>query len=416
MRRSIGLKAYDGHSHARAVTKRGLLAFAPLLLGVGLAAVLTTPLRAQSNARVAERAIVRGVVREASGYALSGVEVLTGARAVGVESDSLGRFVIADLAPGTHFVRARRLGYLPDSTTVNVVAGESREIVLTLTRAAQTLRAVVVEGRNEMVGPMAGFYRRARQGLGKTFSADEIARRRFVDLPQLLNSVNGVQVARGRMGQSVIRLRGERNAPEIYLDGIPMGNEVIDLDNFELATIAGIEIYRGMAMTPPEFMLGRTSAVTSGAIVIWTHPPEPRIKRSRDYATASQYIAKLLRDSAVFLERDVDAVVQVESGELRRPLYPESLFVAGVPGVVLAEYVVDAEGRVIPESFSIVLATHREFAASVRRAVFPQRFIPAQKNGRAVAQLVQQPFQFVSPTVARDSSSMDTQPVQRSAP
>ncbi|MCC7003452.1 MAG: carboxypeptidase regulatory-like domain-containing protein [Gemmatimonadaceae bacterium] len=363
---------------------------------LGLAASLTDPLRAQSTAGV--RGVVRGVVRDAAGFALSGVEVSIDARSTSVESDSVGRFLIGDVAPGAHVVRARRVGYLPDSATVTLDAGESPSLVLTLSRAAQVLRPVVVEGRNEMVGPMAGFYRRARQGLGKTFTAEDIARRRFVDLPQLLNTVNGVQVSRGRMGQSVIRLRGERDAPEVYLDGIPMGNEVIDLDNFDLATIAGIEIYRGMAMTPPEFMLGRTTAVTAGAIVLWTHEPEPRIKRSREHTTASRYVASLLREGRAYLADEVDAVVQVESGELRRPLYPESLFVADVPGVVLAEYVVDSTGSVIPETFSIVLATHRDFASAVRRAVFPQRFVPARRHGKPVAQLVQQPFEFTPPS------------------
>lgn len=389
------------HTVRLAVRELGMAIATIASAALSLVAIPLTPLHAQSGVRVADRTVVRGLVRDGAGYALSGVEVLVGANTSGVESDSLGRFVLANLAVGQHLVRARRLGYLPDSATVTVEAGTAPSVELTLQRAAQALRPVVVEGRNEMVGPMAGFFRRARQGLGKTFTAEEIARRKFVDLPQLLNSVNGVQVARGRMGQSVIRLRGERNAPEIYLDGLPMGNEVIDIDNFDLATIAGIEIYRGMAMTPPEFMLGRTSAVTAGVIVIWTHPPEPRIKRSREAATASRYIAKLMRDGLAFADHEVDAVAQVEPGELRRPLYPESLFVAEVPGVVLAEYVVDAEGRVIPESFSIVLATHRDFATSVRRAVFPQRFIPAQKNGRPVAQLVQQPFQFTPPGEAR---------------
>lgn len=376
-------------------------AFTLALSCIGLSVAITAPFGAQSVPRATDRALLRGVVRDAAGFALSGVEVLTGSRSTGAESDSVGRFVLTGLSAGVHVVRARRLGYLPDSATVTVVAGKSSELALTLQRAAQSLQPVVIEGRNETVGPLVGFYRRARQGLGKTFTAEEIARRRFVDLTQLLGSVNGVEVLRSRSGQRVIRMRGDRNPPEVYLDGVPMGNEVIDLDNFDLATIAGIEIYRGMAMTPPEFLQGRTSAVTAGAIVIWTHAPEPRITRSREYATAGRYIAKLVGDGRVFSAHEVDAVVQVEPGELRRPMYPESLFVAAVHGVVLAEYVVDSTGRVIPETFSIVLATHRDFASAVRRAVFPQRFIPAQKNGRPVAQLVQQPFEFTPPGAVR---------------
>lgn len=378
------------------VTRRTARVRALIALGVALIGTALVPM-ASVVAQATAPAVIRGSVRDAAGFALAGVEVLIDARRLRAESDSLGRFTLAGVDAGTLRVRARRLGYLPDSVEISLAAGESRALEFTLTRAAQALRPVVVEGRNETIGPMAGFYRRARQGLGKTFTAEEIARRRFVDLPQLLSTVNGVQVSRGRSGQSIVRLRGERQAPEIYLDGLPMGNGVIDLDHFDLSAIAGIEVYRGMASTPPEFMLGRTSAVTSGVIVLWTHEPEPRIRRSREFATASQMVATLLADGKAFAEADVDDVVQVEAEELRRPLYPESLFIAQVPGVVLAEYVVDAKGNVIPETFSIVLATHRDFASAVRRAVFPQRFVPARKNGQAVAQLVQQPFQFTPP-------------------
>ncbi|MEO7962311.1 MAG: energy transducer TonB, partial [Gemmatimonadaceae bacterium] len=64
-------------------------------------------------------------------------------------------------------------------------------------------------------------------------------------------------------------------------------------------------------------------------------------------------------------------------------------------GKVMAEFVVAQSGEVIMDTFSIVTSTHPTLTEAVRRAVKDQRFIPASKEGKAVQQVVQQPFNFV---------------------
>lgn len=76
------------------------------------------------------------------------------------------------------------------------------------------------------------------------------------------------------------------------------------------------------------------------------------------------------------------------------PIYPEMLRTAGMPGRVVAEFVVDSTGRVRAGSLVIVETTHELFASSVRRTVPSFRFTPARVQGRRVAQRVRVPFEF----------------------
>jgi periplasmic protein TonB len=61
---------------------------------------------------------------------------------------------------------------------------------------------------------------------------------------------------------------------------------------------------------------------------------------------------------------------------------------------VLAPFFVDTTGRMRPGSFRVLRATDLGFVPAVRDAVRTMRFLPAERGGRKVAQLVQQPFEF----------------------
>ena len=76
------------------------------------------------------------------------------------------------------------------------------------------------------------------------------------------------------------------------------------------------------------------------------------------------------------------------------PVYPAALHAQGVEGQVIAQFVVDAAG--VPEagSFRVIESSHDLFSAAARGAVERTRFVPAQVGGRAVRQVVQQPFVF----------------------
>jgi TonB family protein len=74
--------------------------------------------------------------------------------------------------------------------------------------------------------------------------------------------------------------------------------------------------------------------------------------------------------------------------------YPDMLKSANVEGEVLAQFIVDTDGRYVEGSFKVLKSSHDLFTAAVRNHLPNLRFSPAEVGGRKVKQLVQQPFTF----------------------
>jgi TonB family protein len=89
---------------------------------------------------------------------------------------------------------------------------------------------------------------------------------------------------------------------------------------------------------------------------------------------------------------EVDRAVQQLSGVT--PVYPAAMRAAGIEGEVEAQFIVNDRGAAEVSSLRIVSSTNDQFAESVRRALPKMRFVPAQLEGRPVAQTVQQLFSF----------------------
>jgi protein TonB len=100
---------------------------------------------------------------------------------------------------------------------------------------------------------------------------------------------------------------------------------------------------------------------------------------------------------APFSADQVEKQVAVVAGSAP-PRYPDVLRNAGVEGQVIAEFVVDEQGRAEETSVRFMRAGNPLFEDAVRIALRRMRFIPAEIGGRKVKQLVQMPFVF---TIAR---------------
>ena len=55
-----------------------------------------------------------------------------------------------------------------------------------------------------------------------------------------------------------------------------------------------------------------------------------------------------------------------------------------------------AEGQIEAGTFGVVASTNPLFAAAVRKGLSGARFTPAMRGGKAVRQLVHQPFEFTA--------------------
>jgi TonB family protein len=78
----------------------------------------------------------------------------------------------------------------------------------------------------------------------------------------------------------------------------------------------------------------------------------------------------------------------------RAPHYPTAARDRHVEGKVLLQFVVDADGRGIPESVQIKEATATEFVEAVLAAFPNLRFYPLDVRGCHLASLAQMPFEF----------------------
>jgi periplasmic protein TonB len=76
------------------------------------------------------------------------------------------------------------------------------------------------------------------------------------------------------------------------------------------------------------------------------------------------------------------------------PRYPEMLKSSNIEGEVLAQFVVDTQGKAEMNTFKVLKSTHELFTQAVKNVLPSYKFLPAETGGRKVKQLVQLPFQF----------------------
>jgi TonB family protein len=98
-------------------------------------------------------------------------------------------------------------------------------------------------------------------------------------------------------------------------------------------------------------------------------------------------------DTSAYYDFQVDQQADVKP-PIVRARYHEALGADGIEGDVVAEWVVDTLGRGELSSFRVVSSSHRYFSDAVREALPRMRFLPAERGGKRVRQIVRQPFSF----------------------
>lgn len=186
-----------------------------------------------------------------------------GARVVTSEN---GRFRLLQVPPGQYLLVARRIGYAPTSSIIEVPASDTLRLSYTLLRSANILDTVRVKERRVTMR-MLEFETRRRQAQGQFITQEEIDRRGSLQASDFLRTLRGLDVSRvttqAFAGTQVYSKREgggitsemQQNvcAMQVLLDGIVLPK------NFNLdllpppKQIAGIEVYSGAATVPPQF-------------------------------------------------------------------------------------------------------------------------------------------------------------------
>ena len=357
-----------------------------MLIALG---VVRRDARAQPTHRVA------GTVVSEDGERVVGaqVRVVDAANHVALSGDD-GRFEFYLLGDSvSRSVVIRRIGFRPETVTVRVPRPDDSPIEVRLVRTAQFLASVVVEGgAPDRMGTSAQVReRQKRSGNGRFVYRDEIARMQVSRASDILRRVMGVRITVDGVGRSEVRLRENGCSPLFWMNGTPLTAAPFDIDQLPPSAIEAMEIYPSAATVPLEFR-GPLRVQACGAIVLWIREGERQPRRA---SISADSISRLVDASRVFLPQEVDSVARVLV--MPQPEYPDSLYGARVPGAVVAEFIVDANGKIVVESIGVVSSSHERFGDAVRLALREATFRPAVRSGHPVAQVVQLPVTFKPP-------------------
>lgn len=367
---------------------------AALLAAVALSFVAAAPQPAHAQLVTG---VLTGIVRDASGEMLEGAIVSVGRRVV--KTNPSGEFRLSGLLPGDAVVTVRRLGYEMRTFPAVVERGtQGPPLDVVLVSLPVGLEPVTVQARRDLRDlQLVGFYDRQHAGIGRFITREQIERRRASSFAEVLRSmVPGMRLnGSGRSPNRTVQLRNARCAPMIVIDGFPIVGG-FDLTSVNPVTVLGVEVYAGPATIPARFRNFREGE-TCGVIAIWFGVSKPGTIRQ---PTAAQFAyadtaAPVSERHPVFGAFEVDEPARVDTANLVEPVYPDTLFTKGISGEVLAQFVVDRSGFVLPGSINTDTESSPEFAEAVLRALAISKFIPARKNGVPVRQVMVLPYRFV---------------------
>jgi hypothetical protein len=241
------------------------------MLVLGLVSVVATPTPGQD---AVARVSVLGTVGDfQTGDPVVGAFVKIGGNVGGITNDS-GRFRL-ELAPGTHLVDIRRIGYQPRNFALDLQPDlVMAELRVALSQVVVELPEVVVtRDRTRLIfGDQRGFYRRQRVGHGHFITRAEIEPRQPQAVSDILRPIPGVEVYQSGIKDARVRIKDRlpschyQDGPLIVLDGIEVQATSLDAV-VPVQFVEALEVYASPSDIPPEFNRARAGC---GVIVIWT--------------------------------------------------------------------------------------------------------------------------------------------------
>ena len=256
--RSNGRPRSPVHSYMTAIIRIAVL----------LACVHTPAYAQRGNAQIAGT-IVDGI----SGVAVANADIVHLGVGTTVASDSLGRFVLRDMAPGIVRLLIRARGFPATVVSVALARGEQYARVFELDsstagrEAAQRLPAAATVATQAPLPRFADFERRRLTGRGQYLLGEDLEKAGYGTLQDAMRGLRGVNVECGGGNGCAIRMARAplRCIPEYIVD------ERVDNifgANTPIRDIEGVEVYTGPSDVPGEFA-GRHAGC--GVVVIWTH-------------------------------------------------------------------------------------------------------------------------------------------------
>ena len=209
------------------------------------------PASAQQGESRAARIV--GMVVDSSGRAVRNAGVVLDGHS-SVETNAGGQFRFDSLAPGTHRIAVRAIGYTPFMATVRLAAGTA-DARITLSSSPYRLPELSVRARRPHLDEV-GFYRRRAEERGIFLDGDSLMRLDSLNVVFGLSRLRGFhEKAVGAADPDVVSMVC-RNGFRLWLNGweIDGADRAFYLRTLTPAEVEGVEIYE--SGTPPLVFMG----------------------------------------------------------------------------------------------------------------------------------------------------------------
>ncbi len=249
-----------------------MTAYSRVCSHIGLCAgalALGLPLQAQSLGSVTGSVKTFG-----TSLAIEGARVELVGTKYSAMTSSRGEFSFRHLEPGTYVIQASAIGYAKLRSEIVVGSNEILEVQFQAQPEAVKLPELAIAATPRLPPE---FMRRSTEGGGRYMSRAEIERRPgAATVADLLRTFPGVRVNCKRIPCSVDFTRTMRGCPPaFFMDG--MQTESMALMLQPAREVDGLEVYSGLAETPPELKARNTC----GAFVVWTRVPPEVVRQSK---------------------------------------------------------------------------------------------------------------------------------------
>lgn len=225
--------------------------------------------------------ILSGTVREDStDRPLPTVDVVLLGYGLQARTGATGRYELSGLPTGSHVVLFRAIGYHPHTIRVNLREGRSLSLDPTLIPSIVQLEEIEVRARRPVRTGLEAFEERRRMGFGKFIDSMTLRQSEHMSLPDLLRRRTLIDVRGGGTAFTPAfalsrRQRSRGACPlAVFVDGAPISRGApdplhvpVDINNFNVVDLAGVEVYSGPADTPVEFQI---AGADCGTLVLWT--------------------------------------------------------------------------------------------------------------------------------------------------
>lgn len=240
----------------RYVLRNARMGFAMLLLSLG-----------STSVAIAQSGTIEGRISDSTGSVIIGALITIDRSGNRTTSTGRGRYTLSGVPAGQHVVRARALGFAPDSMNVTVTAGRTTTLDIVLTRSAYQLAPVgVVTGSRakhaaaeELAVPVDVFTVEELKRSGSTETTQILAnlspsvnfpKQAVTDATEIVRpfTLRGLSP-----DHSLVLINGQRRHTtsllNVFSNGSAPGSSGVDLNAFPSSAIDRLEVLRDGAST-----------------------------------------------------------------------------------------------------------------------------------------------------------------------